>query len=307
VSKSLPSAFAIAVASLGVVSASSFAQTSPTATTATVDPSAPAGGSKEPAPAIPSTDPKLEVAITPFIWLVGFDGTVGVRGINADINKNFFQILDDTDHVFGLMGAVDVTYDRFVFQLNGTWTTAEVEQEPARVPAGTINSNVNMDSSWVEIFAGYRVVDHAFDDAPRTKRRLTLDAFVGGRFTWIDSDLTVSTQVPIQLPDGSILNPGDARFVDESEFWADPFVGLRLDLGLTENWNLGFRGDIGGFGAGSEFSWQAFGGVGYRFNFETWTMNVFAGYRAIGQDYSEGDFTWDVVTHGPMVGLSFAF
>ncbi|MBL9147860.1 MAG: hypothetical protein JNM94_04130 [Phycisphaerae bacterium] len=305
--KLVPSTVALAAVSLGVCSASTFAQTSPQATTATVDTAAPQAESKESAPAIPSGDPKLEIAVTPFIWLVGFDGTVGVRGISADINKNFFDILDETDHVFGLMGAVDVTYDRFVFQLNGTWTTAEVNQEPANVPAGVLDANIRMDSSWVELFAGYRVIDHAFDEAPRTKRRLTLDAFVGGRFTWIDSDFTVSTLVPIQLPDGSVLGAGASRDIDESEFWADPFIGLRMDIGITDNWNVGFRGDIGGFGTGSDFAWQAFGGLGYRFNFETWSMNLFAGYRAIGQDYTDDGFTWDVVTHGPMMGLSFAF
>lgn len=278
----------------------------PVAGQSSVAAGSPVAAPSEPPPPLAS-EPTLEIALSPYVWLMGFDGTVGAGRVKADVDKTFFDILDDTSHVFGLMGALDVRYERLVFQLNGTWTTAEIEDEPARVPAGTLDTKLDIDSLWLELYAGYRLIDTPLDEAPLPKRRLTLDAFVGGRYTSLDNDFSLSTEVPIQLPDGSVLPPGVRRDIGASESWVEPFVGLRLDIGLTESINLGFRGDIGGFGAGSDFSWQAFGAIGYRWRFETWSLNLFGGYRALAQDYSDGGFTWNVITHGPMLGCSIEF
>jgi hypothetical protein len=67
-------------------------------------------------------------------------------------------------------------------------------------------------------------------------------------------------------------------------------------------------GDIGGFGVGSDFAWDAFGVIGYRFSlFGQENSGVIAGYRALSQDYTDGSgrdkFQWDVTLHGPILGL----
>jgi len=41
--------------------------------------------------------------------------------------------------------------------------------------------------------------------------------------------------------------------------WADPFIGARLQHQPTPGQAITLRGDVGGFGAGSQFSWQAIG------------------------------------------------
>ena len=71
-------------------------------------------------------------------------------------------------------------------------------------------------------------------------------------------------------------------------------------------------GDVGGFGVGSEFSWQAIGA--YRFDFAktshvTWSGMI--GYRALYVDYERGTgvtrYEFDVLQHGPVVGISARF
>jgi len=59
-------------------------------------------------------------------------------------------------------------------------------------------------------------------------------------------------------------------------------------------------GFIGGFGAASKLTWDVFAGVGYQFNPR---FGVVAGYRALGVDYSNKGYVYDVVQHGPLVGL----
>ena len=94
--------------------------------------------------------------------------------------------------------------------------------------------------------------------------------------------------------------------------WTDPFVGVRLKTDLNERWNLAGEADIGGFGAGSKLSYNAQAYLGYRtFLFDRPT-NLRVGYRVLSQDFKGPEllghtFKWDVVQHGPVVGLSMRF
>ena len=65
-----------------------------------------------------------------------------------------------------------------------------------------------------------------------------------------------------------------------------------------------FKGDVGGFGAGSDISYSGYGLVKYAFSPG---KEGIAGYKALYQDYKEGDFEWDVTWHGPLVGVSWTF
>ena len=71
------------------------------------------------------------------------------------------------------------------------------------------------------------------------------------------------------------------------------------------------RGDFGGFGAGSDFTWNALGVFGYEWRFETWQLEALLGARALYQDFEDGSglkrFEWDVTQYGPVVALAFKF
>ena len=36
-------------------------------------------------------------------------------------------------------------------------------------------------------------------------------------------------------------------------------------------------------------------------------LAAFGGFRALGQDYTDGGFQWDVITYGPIIGAQFSF
>lgn len=88
------------------------------------------------------------------------------------------------------------------------------------------------------------------------------------------------------------------------ETWVDPWIGARGRIPLHPSWAVRLRGDVGGFGVGSELSWQAIvlvvASIGDR-------VSIDVGYRAIGLDFDDGDLAYDVVFHGPVVGVAFAF
>jgi hypothetical protein len=69
-----------------------------------------------------------------------------------------------------------------------------------------------------------------------------------------------------------------------------------------------FRGDIGGFGAGSDFTWNIQTGFGFKFA-RQWAF--LAEYRVMDTDYDKGEgadrFVYDGREHGLLLGVVFAF
>jgi len=106
----------------------------------------------------------------------------------------------------------------------------------------------------------------------------------------------------------SYAGPNLERAADASTSWVDPLVGVHVTAPLAERWWLGVHGDVGGFGVGSDLTWQAYANVGYR---ASDLVSIIVGYRAIDIDYREGSgndvFRYDVLTAGPQVGIAFSF
>ena len=94
--------------------------------------------------------------------------------------------------------------------------------------------------------------------------------------------------------------------VDSDQTWLDPFVGVRLTGAPNDKVTLTLRGDIGGFGIGSDIAWQLYPVFGYRL---TRVVGLSLGYRALSMDYetNAGAFVYDVTTFGPELGLVFHF
>jgi opacity protein-like surface antigen len=114
---------------------------------------------------------------------------------------------------------------------------------------------------------------------------------------WWDIDLDIG------LSGGS---GGRGRDVD----WVDPVIGAKAQFPLGGRWSCSVRGDVGGFGVESDFSWTAAAGVLYRFS-ERFSVEL--QYKATGVDYDEGVrgspgyFSYDTITHGPLLGMSIEF
>jgi len=86
--------------------------------------------------------------------------------------------------------------------------------------------------------------------------------------------------------------------------WVDPIIGLRGQYPLSERWTLAALADIGGFGVGSELTWEAYAGANYAFNDHF--SGVF-GYRYMSIDYEDDTITMDINLYGPMLGIQYRF
>ena len=94
---------------------------------------------------------------------------------------------------------------------------------------------------------------------------------------------------------------------DYTEVWVEPFVGLNAGTRLNDHWVISLRGDVGGFGAGSDFAWHSMCVLAFTFDMGDAVSAGYLGYRAISQDYDQGGFEWDVLAHGPMIGVAIKF
>ncbi len=99
-----------------------------------------------------------------------------------------------------------------------------------------------------------------------------------------------------------------ARSRETSETWVDPFIVARLKSDPAKKFNYQLRGDVGGFGVGSDFAWQIQAYAGYRFSK---LFQLTGGYRVLGMDYDKGSnenrFLYNMNTFGPVVRFGFNF
>ncbi|MGZ2434406.1 hypothetical protein ACVI1T_006368 [Rhizobium redzepovicii] len=79
-------------------------------------------------------------------------------------------------------------------------------------------------------------------------------------------------------------------------------VGFKGTYAITPEVNLTGWGLVGAGGA--DLDWDFAAALGYRF---ADNVSAVAGYRALGVDYSNDDFVFDVVQQGPMLGLVIHF
>ena len=86
--------------------------------------------------------------------------------------------------------------------------------------------------------------------------------------------------------------------------WWDPVIGVRGQIPLTRSLTAEGIADIGGFGDGSQFTWEIFAGLGYAIS-ERFSAN--AGFRYVSIDYDGGNAELDLNMYGPVLGFTVRF
>jgi hypothetical protein len=89
-----------------------------------------------------------------------------------------------------------------------------------------------------------------------------------------------------------------------TEYWTDPYVGLGGRYNLSKAFYLTGKADVGGFGAGSDVSVQAYGALGCHV-----TRSIYSevGYRYLYEDYDSGGYLYKVSTQGPQITTGIVF
>jgi opacity protein-like surface antigen len=219
--------------------------------------------------------------IAPYLWMAGMTGTVAQFGAPPiEVDASFSDILENLD--IGAMVVGEARNGRFGIAFDFQYVHLSAT---ADTPFGLLANQVEVTSQTLTtlLAAEYRVVETA---------TASVDLMAGGRLWWVETDID---------PQGG---PADPLFFTDGDTWVDPIIGAKARVDLSERFYFTTWGMIGGFGVSSEFTWDVMAALGYEV---TDKISMVGGYRALGVDYSNGAFVFDVVQHGPILGAVFRF
>jgi hypothetical protein len=231
------------------------------------------GGTPDDAPGNDSSRWRFE--FVPYLWFASLDGGIGLDPLPAvRLAAQPAEPLVNLD--FALADAFTARKGPWVVLSDVTLTKLEVDETVSA-------SDIEIDSLlvWASLAAGYAVVD-----APRAR----VEVFAGARYMLLDND---GRSV------GSVTASNS-----KTEDWFDPIVGFDARGELAERWSVGLLADIGGFGVGSDLSYELLPRVSYAWN-EIITLN--AGYRLLSMDFESSELEYDVRESGWIVGVGFGF
>lgn len=214
--------------------------------------------------------------VTPYLWGSGLGGTLTpfAGGPTVGIDKSFREVLEDSDGAFFISGFAR----RGRLVLLGDFSHASSSKQ-GRLPPG-LPAEGRLEQSSLTLAAGGRVY---------ASERLSLDLLAGLR-RW---DLDASVRVPLA---GVSRAPG-ATFTD-------PLLAARVNIAVAPRWSLLGYVDVGGFGTGSDHTYQWLATVNYQPG-ERWVFS--GGLRALSVDYRDGGTRLDARLAGPLIGASWRF
>ena len=213
--------------------------------------------------------------VTPYLWMLGLDGTTASLGQDTDVDASFSDIFDVLN--IALSANMELSKGNFFIVFDPMYAQLEADfVGPGG--GGPIGGKLDVDMVIADLDFGYSFSEN-------------FGVYAGARY--YDQDLTIT---PNNLPQQSL---GDD--------WTDFIVGLRAGGKVSENWS--FMGKLDGAVAGdSESAWY-FQATLLR-HFGT-NKHLDLGWRYYDVDYESGAglsrFKWDVAHSGPVVGFSWEF
>ena len=215
--------------------------------------------------------------VTPYLWLAGLDGRVGVGRVATKVDLGPGDILDMLR--FGAMASVEARRNAWVIAADGIFVSLGAGHVLAfRGDTGTLNLEER--EVIVQPAAGYSIRDGAW----------SLDVLGGLRYWYLRASLEVD---PPRLA---------SREVTGSRQWLDVTGGFKVRWVPTTNLRLLAAADGGG--GGSRGSWQAYGSLGYD-PWSRWTLAV--AYRALSVNYDRDGFLNRTIMKGFVLGATYRF
>jgi hypothetical protein len=223
---------------------------------------------------------KWEVVITPYLFLARMDGDVALGGLESDVNVSAKTLLDKLE--FALASRFEVRKGRWAGLFDVNFMALGDQGD---LPLGG-RLDVDIDMLFVESALAYRL----------GSANSGVDLLGGVRYVRQNVRATRT---------GGIGSGRERKFTPG---WVDPIIGLRLTKQVSPRASFLARGDIGGFGAGSDFAWNVEAGAEFRF---TRHLGVQVLFKAMSLDYEEGSgasfYRYNVVTPGVVFAFPIRF
>jgi hypothetical protein len=220
--------------------------------------------------ASPASAQQWDWKLTPYLWAAGIDGSASIGPLTGDVSVAFSDVVDILRG--GGLLRLEAQNDRH--GIYGDLVYLRLKEENARDTIG----------GTLELKLDALIVEGAYFYKVNEKYALEL----GARY-W-DFETTLR---PAILPSA----------IRSSDF-VDAFIGFRSEFDINQNWDLLFRGNVGG--GGSDFA------AGLQIDFRRSFANgntLDIGFRALDIDYEDGQglsaVGLDLAMQGLAIGYTF--
>ncbi len=220
----------------------------------------------------PASGEDWEFTLAPYLMGASLGGNVSVNGREAEADVSASDIFDHMD--LGFMGMLAARKGEWGVVADTVFVKLDV---PSEMPPADFKPTIALFS----VQGVRRLTDYA-------------DVTAGVRWNHLDAVIDLKAPMPLH--------------VEKSRNWVDPVVGVVLRTPGRGRLHGTLVADVGGFGIGSELTWQVFPTVGVQVSKR---VSIEAGYRWLDVDYETGEgaepFEYDMLYEGPVVGLTFRF
>jgi hypothetical protein len=252
------------------------------------------------------------LSFTPYSWLAGLNGDTMVKGRTTDIDVNPFKVLEDLDGV-PWMSYAEARNGRLALYNDIFYAPLAVDASGARsFGRATIDAalGVDVEQAIIEAGAAYEIAKWR-SGVSVLPGYTAVDLLAGARY-W-RQNVAINLALTASLDVGGLVLSKDRAIAREGSVdWVDPLVGMRVRHQLAPGQELVLRGDVGGFDVGSQFSWNMLAAYSFQIGVHYGvTYSGVLGYRALSVDYEKGSganrYQYDVIQHGPLLGLTVSF
>ena len=210
------------------------------------------------------------ITFTPYAWMSGVKGTVGIGANTAEVDAPFTESVEDFD--IGFAGVFESRRHPWVLRADVFYVSLSDEEA---VSAGQVLT-VGQDEFMLNPEVGYTLLARPWGG---------VDGLIGARYWNMSVDLALSPQE-----------------VSGDRNWVDGTVGALFRYEPADKWHLNAKADIGA--GGSDFTWQVYGGAGYDLGSCCSLVGV---YRFLDVDYDKDDVLFDMQISGPALGVTLRF
>jgi hypothetical protein len=265
----------------------------------------------------PAADPdpwRFNVAL--YGWAINVSGNATIHNQTLDTNASTLDLLQKSDSLGGFMGYFEADKGRAGLYADLVYTNLGfgADRVGYRNPifglriTASASAALTYQMTIAEVGGVYELARWPGSEGSST----ALDGVVAFRY-WNNS-LTANFDATANVNFSNLhLDRSFGLAVSGSSVvqWVDPVFGLRLRHRFTPNQEMFVRGDIGGFGLGSQFSWQAVAAYSYAWQLDGHQIATVLGFRALAVNYTSGSgvdtLGINEVFYGPIIGASFRF
>ena len=215
--------------------------------------------------------------VTPYAWLSGLSGSVGVGPVVSNVDLGVGDILDMLK--FGIMGSAEARRGPWVIAADAVYANLGIGQVFA-IRGDTGRLELSQSETIIQPVGGYTIGRDGW----------AFDLLGGFRYWNLSASLDVDrTRRPSNEHSGS-------------RSWVDATGGFRFRWVPIPTMRFAAAADAGGGGSRSSWQWSTSLGVD---PWSRWTLGL--AYRWLAVDYDHRNFLFDTDTKGFIVGATYRF